>query len=116
MSKKTVREAVPGSEAFEAWLRGISYPVTWIVSSHSTQLGSGMRHAIRRAAARWYAKRYLAEHGRLPEGPHHVAVSVSTNGEPADLQVSFGSDEWVPHFETDITFPPAPPELVPRRR
>jgi hypothetical protein len=98
----------PDPEALELWLRGICYPVTWTVSSHATQLGSGMRHAIRRAAARWYVLRYHAEHGRLPEGTHHVVATVSTDGTPADLQVSFGSREWVPRFEADITFPPAP--------
>jgi hypothetical protein len=100
----------------ERCLQGIRYPVTWTVCSHGTQLGSGMRHAIRRLAARWHAQRYHAEHGRLPEGTHRIVASVSTDGTPADLHVSFGSDEWVPRFEADITFPPPPAELVPLLR
>jgi hypothetical protein len=67
-----------------------------------------MRHAIRRLAARWCALRHHARHGRLPEGTHHVVASVSTDGTPADLHVSFGSREWVPRFEADITFPNRP--------
>jgi hypothetical protein len=92
-------------EALERCVQGATYPVWWSVSNWSTQMGSSMRHAIYRAAARAYAKRHLAEHGRLPEGPHRVVLRVSTRKEePADLHVWYGGP-WVPRFEAEITYP-----------
>jgi hypothetical protein len=41
---------------------------------YSIGVGGGMRY-LHRYAAEWFARRYLAEHGRLPEGRHHVRVT-----------------------------------------
>jgi hypothetical protein len=40
---------------------------------YSIGVGGGMCFLHRYAAA-WYARRYLVEHGRLPEGRQHVQV------------------------------------------
>jgi hypothetical protein len=97
--------------------------VTWSISSWSTQLSSDFRHALHRGAAWIYARRYFAEHGRLPEGTHRVTLTVGPHGKKgdADLEHPFcgtldDKDRWL---EADITFPalapaaPTDPEPVP---
>jgi hypothetical protein len=103
----------PDPEALSRCVAGATYPVTWAVSNWSTQLGSDIRHSLHRRAARAYARRYLAEHGRLPEGTHHVVVSVGRTGkgDDADIEHPFGSylRDSDRIFAADITFPaPAP--------
>jgi hypothetical protein len=100
-------------EALERCLAGVSYPVTWEISSWSTQLGSDIRHALHRRAARAYARRYFAEHGRLPEGTHRVTVGVRPHGKPGDGEIEHpfrGTlDDEDRRFDAEITFPPVSP-------
>jgi hypothetical protein len=103
----TLDEAV-----LDAWLKGITYPVTWEVSNWTTDFSGRLKHSLRRAAARFYAKRHHAEHGRLPEGTHRVWVTVGPSGNKGDADVAY---PWITSLhpadrilETDITFPPPP--------
>jgi hypothetical protein len=48
-------------------------------ADYSHTMAMGMRH-LHRHAARWYASRYFAEHGRLPEGRHQVKVWAYPHG------------------------------------
>jgi hypothetical protein len=99
----TLDEAV-----LDAWLKGITYPVTWEVSNWTTDFSGRLKHSLRRAAARFYAKRYHAEHGRLPEGKHKVEARMGARGEPGiDVATDWHSSEWEPVLRVTITFPPA---------
>jgi hypothetical protein len=71
-----------------------------------------MRYLHQRAA--WFARRYHAEHGRLPEGTHHVKCFFARNGIEGDLEHPM-PDYTRSYIRTDITFPP-PQELVPLPR
>jgi hypothetical protein len=99
--------------ALERCIKGATYPVWWSVSSWSTSIVSSIRHALHRRVAEFYARRYLAEHGRLPEGLHHVVVSVGPTNKrgDADIKHLFSSGSMHPSeqmFEADITYPAAP--------
>jgi hypothetical protein len=72
---------------FAAWIKGATYPVTWSPCSWATSIGSNIRHGLHRRAAEVYARRYHDQHGRLPEGLHHVKVSVRPHGKPGDGEI-----------------------------
>ncbi len=88
----------------------------------TTGFRSSVKHVLRRRAAAFYARRYFAEHGRLPEGMHHVSVTVEPEhvNEGADIK-NMGNQRSPAYLKTDITFPPAavyqtgrePPGLAP---
>ena len=101
-------------EVLEAALAGATYPVTWEVSNWTTQLSSDFKHALHRGAARVYARRYFAEHGRLPEGTHRVVLSVGQHGRKGDADlghpfISTSLSDRDRRFDVEITFPAAPP-------
>jgi hypothetical protein len=100
----------PDPVALERCLEGIRYRVWWQPASWATELGSHMRHGVRRQAAEWYARRYFAEHGRLPEGRHRIVARVGSYGDPnVDVHFDCLSDEWAPIFQVTVTFPPPAP-------
>jgi hypothetical protein len=103
----------PDPEALERCVAGATYPVTWEISSWSTQLSSDFKHALHRRAAWAYARRYLAEHGRLPGGTHHVTFTVGPHGNKgdADLEHPFRGrlEDEDRRFAAEITFPPVSP-------
>jgi hypothetical protein len=104
----------PDPEALKRCVAGATYPVTWEISSWSTQLSSDFKHALHRGAAWTYARRYFAEHGRLPEGAHHVVLTVGPHGKKgdADLEhpfISASLSDRDRRFDVDITFPTVPP-------
>jgi hypothetical protein len=68
----------------EHCLEGISYRAWWREGGCSS-LANYFNHVRHHRAAETYARRYYAEHGRLPKGTHHVVLP--------------------PAFEADITFP-----------
>jgi hypothetical protein len=92
-------------KAFDAWFEGVRYPVWWSVSSWSTSIGSAIRHELHRRAAAFYARRYFLEHGHLPEGTHHVVVTVGRDIRGTDIGLCLPDNR----FEADITYPPADP-------
>lgn len=61
------------------------------------------QNALRSRAARFYANRYLAEHGRLPTGVHRVEVSVGPANSGADTTPPFGTESS--RLTVDITYP-----------
>jgi hypothetical protein len=101
-------------------VRGATYPVTWEVSNWTSDFSSKLKHSLHRGAAMFYAERYHAEHGRLPEGTHRVRVTVGPSGNKGDADIGYPWHSQVPKgwevLETDITFPPPPAELVPLLR
>jgi hypothetical protein len=99
-----MKPAQPDPEALRRCLEGIEYRVGWQPASWATEIGSHMRHGLRRQAAAWYARKHFNEHGRLPEGTHHVRCRC-----PGDIDIGCHSSEWSPVFETHITYPPADP-------
>jgi hypothetical protein len=94
-------------------VRGASYPVTWEVSNWTSDFSSKLKHSLHQGAAMFYAERYHAEHGRLPEGTHRVRVTVGPSGNKGDADVGYPWHSQVPKgwevLEADITFPEAPP-------
>ncbi len=120
MTDPTPRPA-PDQAALARCLAGIRYPGWWEAGSWVTSIGSSIRHAKHRRAAEFYAKRHVAEHGCLPEGLHHVVVSIGPthNRGSADIEHPFSTAYVLPQkqvFEADITFPPARGGLAPGRR
>jgi hypothetical protein len=93
-------------------VRGATYPVTWEVSNWTSGFSGQLKHSLRRGAARFYAERYFAEHGCLPEGTHHVRVTVGPGNNKGDADIGYPwrsdlqPEEQV--LEVDITYPPAP--------
>jgi hypothetical protein len=69
-------------------------------------VGGGMRYLHRRAAA-WFARRHLAEHGRLPEGPYYVRVWAHSDDHEArgGIKNVYGGEKEVRVW---VTYPPAP--------
>jgi hypothetical protein len=104
----------PDPDALARCVEDATYPVTWEVSNWSTQLGSDIKHALHRRAARAYACRYHAEHGRLPEGRHHLSFTVVPRGsqDHGDLEHPFigcSLSERDRHLEIDVTYPALSP-------
>jgi hypothetical protein len=93
------------------WLLGIRYKNE---CRSTNSIGVGIYHGMHRSAARWFAERHHAEHGRLPEGTHHVKRFFARNGLKGDLKHPM-PDYTRSYIRTNITFPP-PPELVPLPR
>jgi hypothetical protein len=94
------------------WLLG----VTWSGRCPSTNsMGVHLWEGMHRSAARWFALRYHAEHGRLPEGTHHVKCFFGRNGLQGDLKHPMPGYTRS-YIRTDITFPSPPPDLVPLPR
>jgi hypothetical protein len=98
----------PDAELLRRCLDGIRYRVWWRPASWATEMGSHMRHGVRRQAAEWYARKRFAETGRLPEGKHKVVARVGRRGDPdADVHLDWLSPEWSPVLRVVITFPSA---------
>ena len=100
-------------QTLDRHVRGATYPVTWEVSNWSTSFSSRLKHSLHYGAAMFYAKKYFAEHDRLPEGTHHVRVTVGPGGNKGDADIGY---PWVSQLrpqdrvlEVDITYPPADP-------
>jgi hypothetical protein len=104
------------------WLQGITYPVTGEQHAWSgTFLASG-KEGLRQRAAEFYAQKHFAEHGRLPEGTHHVSATIDPAGmdEGGDIKnLCCNRSRWF--LKVHITYPPAsayqpdrePPESAP---
>jgi hypothetical protein len=97
-------------KAVKEWLEGVRYPVTWTVCSWSTSIGSQIRHVLHERAAAFYARQYFDEHGRLPEGTHHVTLRVgpSSGRNKGDIRHPYGSPliDSERTFAAEITYPP----------
>jgi hypothetical protein len=87
------------------WLDGVRYP-NRCLSTNS--MGQAIYHGMHRMAAEWHARRYLAEHGRLPEGVHHVTCFFARNGLEGDLKHPCPGYP-LSYIRADMVFPPAPP-------
>jgi hypothetical protein len=97
-------------KAVREWLEGVRYPND---GRPTNSMGLVIWRSLREDAAAFYAKRYHAEHGRLPEGTHRVVVSVGPRGGRYrnDIEhpcggVQAGSNS---RLEIDITYPADPP-------
>ncbi len=99
------------------WIRGITYPVPWEPPSGTDAFLASVQEGLRQRAAEFYARRYHAKHGRLPEGTHHVKVTVDPAGvdEGGDIQ-DFYYNRSPRYLETNITFPPAETYQTERER
>jgi hypothetical protein len=111
----------PDPAALVRCLEGISHPVTWEARSWSESFFGSVQRALCWRAAEFYARRYFAEHGRLPEGPHHVVVSVGPGRDRGDADIAHPFNTYgVPRSERvlaiDITFPAIPPPAPSRGR
>src|SRR3712207_971185 len=109
--------APPDREALDRCVDGATYPVWWSISSWSTQLSSDFRHALHRRAAWAYACRYYDQHQRVPEGTHHVVLTVGPHGRKgdADLEhpfISASLSDRDRRFEVEITFPVQAPSAL----
>lgn len=69
-------------------------------------VGGGMRYLHQRAAM-WFARRHLAEHGRLPEGQHYVRVWAYSDDHEArgGIKNVYGGEKEVRVW---VRYPPAP--------
>jgi hypothetical protein len=90
------------------WIRGITYPVPCKPPSGTDAFLASVQEGLRQRAAEFYARRYYAAHGRLPEGTHQVQVTVDPAGvdEGGDIQ-DFFYNRSPRYLEAAITFPPA---------
>jgi hypothetical protein len=90
------------------WIRGITYPVPGEPPSGTDAFLASVQEGLRQRAAEFYARRYHAAHGRLPEGTHQVQVTVDPAGVDAggDIQ-DFYYNRSPRCLEAAITFPPA---------
>jgi hypothetical protein len=106
-------ETDPDWKTFYEHAQAATYPVTWVVNSWTTGLSGQLKHSLHRGAAWFYAERYHAEHGRLPEGTHHVRVTVGPSGNKGDADIGYPMHSEVPTgwevLEVDITFPTLDP-------
>jgi hypothetical protein len=72
--------------------------------------GGGMRLNHRRAAE-WYARKFFAQHGRLPEGTHYVSVLAKPCGQQgAGIENVFYGRNLI---AVDVTYPGARPSALP---
>jgi hypothetical protein len=90
------------------WIRGITYPVPGEPPGGTDPFLASVQEGLRQRAAEFYARRYHAAHGCLPEGTHQVQVTVDPAGVDAggDIQ-DFYYNRSPRHLETAITFPSA---------
>jgi hypothetical protein len=66
--------------------------------------GGGMRLNHRRAAE-WYARKFFAQHGRLPEGTHYINVEAKPRGQQgAGIENVFYGRNLI---DVDVTYPEA---------
>jgi hypothetical protein len=103
LSRKDVRQ----------WLEGVRYPVD---CPSTNSMGRAIWHVLHERAAAFHARRYFDEHRSLPEGTHHVVLSVRGHGHhgdrgdiehPCNTQLVDSERD----FAADITYPPAPPRV-----
>ena len=80
----------PEPSELERCLRGISYRAWWRDVGQPA-MANYFHHVGHREAAEAYARRYFAQHGRLPSGEHHVVIAAKPGHGPG--------------FEADITYP-----------
>jgi hypothetical protein len=100
--------AEPDPAALERCVAGATFSFSdgtpW---TYSIGVGGGMRYLHRYAAA-WFARRYLAEHGRLPEGRHHVHVCAYARDHEARGGIKNVYAGKKREVRVWVTYPPAP--------
>jgi hypothetical protein len=103
LSRKDVRQ----------WLEGVRFTPT---CPSTNSMGRAIWHELHDRAAAFYAHRYFDEHRSLPEGTHHVVLSVRGHGHHGDrgdiehpCSTQLVDSERA--FAADITYPPDPPRL-----
>ena len=115
------QRSVPDPAALARCLEGIRHPLPQKARSWAESFASSVQRALRWRAAEFHARRHFAEHGRLPEGPHHVVVRVGPGRDRGDADIAHPFHTYsVPRSErvlaVDITFPAALPSPPSRGR
>jgi hypothetical protein len=97
--------------ALDEWLRGIRHDDD---GPSANPVVRAVHRGMLFRAARWFAMRYYVQHGRLPEGTHHVDCSFGPSGDSDLRHPMAGSGPS--RVQADITYPPAPDAAVSRCR
>jgi hypothetical protein len=101
LSRKDVRQ----------WLEGVRFTPT---CPSTNSMGRAIWHVLHERAAAFHARKHFEQHGRLPEGTHHVALSVRGHGHhgdrgdiehPCSTQIVTQIVDSQRRFEADITYP-----------